>query len=201
MTTVETAWISAGGGVSPSASPIEIANLVVGIVGALGTIIALVVAIVLGLHEAHRFREEAVDRDTERRSEAEAQERAQAERISAVAHVNRTPEIIRVIGGEDERVHRASVTVHNASALPIFDATVIFPKEDGFEVAPVGFIPGGEKIDARLPRLPSADLDGQPLEVVFRDAGERWWSRDAEGRLHRHEADPTPRPSTEEGVD
>lgn len=182
------------------------ANLVVGVVGALGTIAALVVAILIGLHEARRFRSEAAARDEERRAHEAAQERSQAERVSAIARVDLEPEqqysLGRTDGGvnfRDEQVHFAYADVLNSSPLPIYDAKVMYPKDGRLGAVHVGFVPGGQKGHVHLPPQPDPSLDGFPLEVAFRDAGERWWSRCPEGHLHRHTSDPYPPP--EPGAD
>lgn len=175
------------------------ANLVVGAVGAVGTIAALVVAIILGLHEARRFRQDAVDRDRERKAQEEARERSQAECVSAIAKVDREPKQRYSLGRadgradfRDEQVHYAYADVLNSSSLPIYDVRVMLPVGGGLAAYRVGFIPGGEKGHVHLPPQPDAVLDGFPLEVAFRDAGERWWSRCPEGHLHRHDDDPYP---------
>jgi hypothetical protein len=184
-------------------SSVDWANLIVGAVGAAGTIAALVVAILLGLHEARRFRREAADRDRDRRAQEEAQERSQAERVSAIASVDREPKQRYSLGRtdgradfRDEQVHYAYADVLNSSALPIYDVKVLYPEGDRLAAIRVGFVPGGEKGHVHLPPQPDAVLDGFPLEVAFRDAGERWWSRCPEGHLHRHEDDPYPRPES-----
>lgn len=187
----------------PEVTSLDWANLIVGAVGAIGTIAALVVAILLGLHEARRFRREAADRDRDRRAQEESQQRSQAERVSAIARVEREPtqrySLGRVDGQtdfRDERVHYAYADVLNSSALPIYDVKVLYPDGDRVAAMPVGFVPGGEKGHVHLPPQPNADLDGFPLEVAFRDAGERWWSRCPEGHLHRYESDPYPAPNS-----
>ena len=177
------------------ASSLEQANLIVGIVGALGTIVALVIAIVLGMHEARRFRHEAAQRESERIAREEAQKRSQAERVSAVIRVSPEPrQQHRLQGGElrDEKVHYAYADVLNSSALPIYGAKVLYPNPAGDRVAviAVGFVPGGEKGHVHLPPQPDGALDGSPVEVVFRDAAERWWSRCPEGHLYRYQTEP-----------
>lgn len=182
------------------ASTLEWANLIVGAVGAFGTILALVVAIALGMHEVRQIRRETSEREDDRKALQAAQERTQAERISAVARVDREPRQRYSIGhGQlaDEPVHYAYADVINASAQPIYEVKVLYPHKGRYAGGSVGFVPGGEKGHLHLPPQPDASLDGQALEVAFRDAGERWWSRCPEGHLHPHDDDPYPTPDDE----
>src|SRR5262245_7066556 len=182
----------ASAGTSPSG--LEVADFIVGLIGSIGTIAALVVAIYLGVHEVRKIREDADRREAEQREREDEKRREQAEQISAIARVQAEPrreyDLGRIAGGVPRPARYFGwADIINASTLPIYEAKVAMPseREDGmWAVISVGFVPPGENGHAHLPPLDDRTLHGQPVVVAFRDAGGRWWSRCEEGHIHEH---------------
>jgi hypothetical protein len=176
------------------------ANFWVSLIGSAGTLLALIVAIVLGMHEVRRFRLESEDRRREEREreartlEREAsQRRAQAERVSARISVQTNRQHAgRNEHGETAFLYAATADVVNASDLPIYEAKVAVAHGDVLHVSAVGFIPGRETGHTHFRPQLSRDLDRQPVQVSFRDAAGRWWSRCPEGHLSQEGSDPFP---------
>lgn len=170
----------------------ETANLVVGIVGAGGTIAALVVATVIGVREARAFRRDSATRDAERRDAYERQRRAQAECVSAQAEID-PPKYVGQMLGSMPLNNSGSAEVYNASQLPIYECKVGIPNGEGLSIGPVGFVPGGGRGHLHIPKQPDRSLNGKAIEVVFRDSAGNWWHRGVDGELHECGEDPWPR--------
>jgi hypothetical protein len=175
----------------------------VDLIGAVATVVALGIAILVGRHEAQRFRDEARERDQDRRREALARERSQAECISARLHVepNALDILSMVPGSTVPRRHAAYVEIFNASALPIYDVEVLVPYAAGSNLAARAtseFVPGGVTGHVHSPPMADAQLNNISLEVRFRDAGSRSWHRLADGDLHRADECPGPEPVGDE---
>lgn len=178
------------------ASALDWANFAVGTVGSLGTVAGLVVAIALGMHEVRKFRQEARDRDEQRQRADERDRRRQAEQVSAVAKVDWKEPVLPVERyGARGRHGFAYADVLNGSSLPIYDTKVGLSDGGGTHVFYVGFIPGGERGHTHLPTQSDRRLHGNPLEVAFRDAGDRWWHRCTEGHLTELDEDLWPMPT------
>jgi hypothetical protein len=176
------------------------ADFWVSLIGSAATLLALIVAIVLGLHEVRRFRLEGEERRREEREQEvkthereAARRRAQAERVSARISVHPNPQHGRNEGGETVLLYGATADVVNASDLPIYEAKVAVAHGDVLHVSSVGFIPGREAGHTHFRPQLSRDLDRQPVEVGFRDAAGRWWYRCPEGHLSEELRDPFPR--------
>jgi hypothetical protein len=174
---------------------VDWASLIVETVGAVGTIAALVVAIIMGKRQLDRLREDQHARDAEARKREARARRAQAEQVSAIAHVHS-----RVLPPQSQ-FHPASTRygawadVMNASALPIYGVRALVPTSETPSkvwVVPIGFVPGNDTGHEHLPPRADRALDRQPLGVVFRDSGGLWWHRDAGGYLEELEEDPHP---------
>lgn len=192
----------------------ELANLLVGIVGTLATVGALVYAVHVGLREARQFREEAQVRDAERREEELRRRRAQAECVSAVAKIHAVEtwdvsrqDVARLM--DEGRVELTSyglyVDVTNASSLPIYDCKVaIWHDDKSFTSLTIGYVPGQGVGHAHYGRVKDDSADGQPVDVAFRDSGGTWWLRHPNGQLHEPGQDPWPdseRPEDDEHGD
>ena len=176
-----------------------LATFWVTLIGSAATLLALVVAIVLGRHEVRRFRFEAGERlreerlrEGERHRRDVDRRRAQAERVSARINIQQSP------GSHHDRrdgaapLYGATTDVINASELPIWDAKVAVPHDDVLHVSQVGFIPGRQSGQAAFRPQLSRALDRQPVALSFRDAAGRWWYRCPEGHLSEENADPLP---------
>jgi hypothetical protein len=175
-----------------SASGIEIASLVVSIVGTVATVGALIAAITIGVREARQFREEAVIRDQERRDAEARERRKQAECVSAMIVVDSSPSLL---AGVDDKpgLYDASIDVTNASPLPLYNVKVGYPGDrDGFlTVRDVSFIEGHGKGHIHLRgRHLDRTRDKEPVVVAFRDAAGVYWERCADGHLVEHESEP-----------
>jgi hypothetical protein len=106
--------------------------------------------------------------------------------------------------------HRAVVQVHNASTLPVYEASLIFTAEDGVARPwPLGVVPPGlETNDLEVRYLdehflswgtwmridgggtesvpsegPTVDPYRFTVAITFRDAAGTWWTRNARGQL------------------
>src|SRR4051794_9109008 len=99
------------------------ATFIVGVVGAVGTIAALVVAIWLGLHEVRTFRAEAARREAAQLERDARARRSQAEQVSAITRVLPSP-IPGSDNGRGRAAYPADGDVLNASALAIYEAKV-----------------------------------------------------------------------------
>lgn len=160
------------------------------LVGTVATVGALVVAMVLGVHEVRRFRREQLVRDQERRADDKRRRRAQAECISAVLTVNPTPATVQVGASGAGHAHSAFVTIVNSSSLPIYDARVSVPGPDGQTLTTrVGtFVAGGSEGHVHVPAQSSTDDDDEPVELRFRDSAGVHWHRLPDGLLHESDA-------------
>jgi hypothetical protein len=142
------------------------------------------------------FREEAERREVEQREREAEKRREQAEQISAIARVGNRPEPLYDLDRPGNiRGYFGYADIINASNLPIYEAKVAVPSDEGTAtVIRVGFVPPGENGHAHLPPLDDRALHGQHVVVAFRDAAGRWWRRCEGGHIHQHDEDPFPRP-------
>lgn len=154
----------------------------VGLVGSIATVAALVIAILLGMHEVRALRRENAERDTMRRQENARRRRAQAECVSAHLKVEREPSPYRA-----DSSHFAFAEVFNTSALPIYDVEVCVTHAHHpgqVSLDRIAFVAGGQAGHVHTPTQPDAALDEQPVDVRFRDAAGLSWIRHRDGRLH-----------------
>lgn len=167
---------------------LAVASLWVSLVGSLATVAALVVAIVIGLHEARAFRRDALARDEDRRLEASRRRRAQAESVSAQLHVDprgghHVAELAQT--GDSYRFH-TWVDVFNQSSVPIYDVEVVAPAPDypgHHAVAGVDLVSGGQTGHVHVPLQRDLSENGQPIAVTFTDAAGIRWHRHVDGSL------------------
>lgn len=167
-------------------------NLIVGAIGSIGTIAALLFAVKVWREETIRTRNEADRRDAEAADRHAEQVRWQAERVAATIAVEREPAVWPL---EAPKRHFSHATVHNESGLPIYDVRVLVLHEDGQTYAcPVNFVPPGGTGHVHLKPRSSPKVNGLPLALTFRDASERWWQKCHDGHLTMLPGDPHPPP-------
>lgn len=157
--------------------------------GSVATFAAVVVAIVLGVHEVRKFRREVAEREEERQAREARLERAQAEQVAG--WLRYTP---RSEYAEQQGFH-VYADIVNASPSPVYDLLVHVHGDaaGGFKVYGVGMVPPGETGHVHLPPEPDKPAHAVGAHIVFRDAAGRWWERDDQGLLTRHETNPWPR--------
>jgi heme exporter protein D len=156
--------------------------------GSVATFAAVVVAIVLGIHEVRRFRREVAEREEERQAREARLERAQAEQVAGWLRYTPRSEYA------EQQGFYVYADIVNASPSPIYDVLVHVHSATESNVArTVGMIPPGETGHLHLPPESTRPHEAIGAHIVFRDAAERWWERDDEGRLTRHEQNPWPR--------
>lgn len=165
---------------------LELATFWLTAAGTVATLLALIVATVLGVHEIRSLRREQDERELARRAEIERQRRAQAECVSAVLSVTRDPHT-RLSGGRNlGPAHHAYVTVVNGSSLPIYDARPSVKDADGQVLTTRAgtFVAGGSDGHIHVPAQATSAEDGHPVELRFRDAAGVYWHRLPDGELH-----------------
>lgn len=168
------------------ASTLELATFWITLVGTVATVGALIAAIAIGLHEVRAIRRENRDRDAERREAAELRKRAQAECVSGVLRVQGS-DAHRLTGQGLAPSFYSYAEIINASALPIYDVEALVTHSDHPGMVSrdsVPFIAGGGTGHVHTPAQPDDKLDGHPIDVRFRDAGNRLWHRHRDGLLH-----------------
>lgn len=134
---------------------------------AVGTVGAFLVGFLL-LRREHR--REAVRADEERR--------AQAEQISAWVELTQKQDGNRVL----------ELHIHNASAMPIYEAELPLPARDGEEPRSefVGLVPPGRTVQRPAPaEWLRSYSQPEPVQIEFLDSAGRRWSRDEQGALSR----------------
>ncbi|MCW2848962.1 MAG: hypothetical protein JWR90_2936 [Marmoricola sp.] len=166
---------------------LAVAGFWVSVIGSAATVAALIVAIVLGVHEARRLRRDALVRDADLREEAERRRRAPAESVSAQLHVEPQPynELAAAYSSEPLR-HHTWVSVFNRSALPIYDVEAAAPAPDkpGYlALAHAELVAGGQTGHLHVPAHPNRDENGRPVAVTFTDAAGSRWHRHVNGVL------------------
>ncbi|MGN6413962.1 hypothetical protein [Flexivirga sp.] len=166
--------------------------------GALGTVAALIVAIVVGSRQLGQFRTDQKQRDLDQKQRDNDARRQQARCVSA---------ILRVAGEASAHNHYqlgpkslpaaerllpsypTTCEVMNASPWPIYEAAVQL--HGASRVWLVGFVPGGENGHAHVAAQTDRKLDGCAApHLYFRDAAGVWWTRTDEGDLFEVEGRP-----------
>lgn len=170
---------------------LAVASFIVDVVGAGGTIIAIGIAIHLGIVEAGRFRDDAKARDEDRRAEELRLRKTQASSVSAVLFATKQegPIFVMETGKTERHVsYPGVVVVTNASSLPVYDCKVKL----GGKVHTVGFLSGGDGSKQNVGDVKQDKLNKTPVEVSFRDSNGLWWCRHETGELTEHSVDPLP---------
>ncbi|MFJ3406495.1 hypothetical protein [Promicromonospora sp. NPDC090134] len=146
---------------------------------AIGTLAAVLVALVFGGFEYYRGTADRREQATERR-------RAQATLVNAWLDVHIEPDPPRLL---------AEYRIHNASAAPVYEVVVSIPAGfmgDAPRLEPWGMLTPTDK--PRVVEEPEVvhfvdDQDVQ-LELTFRDAAGLWWRRGTDGILHELPGNP-----------
>lgn len=148
---------------------------------ALLTLAAVVIALVVLLHDRKVRNEEL-----ERRNDEDA-ERAEQARWDQAQHITAWLEWARP-------VYAFRAHIYNGSDRPIYDLEIL--NVDGDEVIrgwrrQVGLLPPGITVSGTM-AMPSGwrTVDSRPLPVVFRDARGQWWEHTMDGVLIPHDDRP-----------
>lgn len=165
-------------------SALDVWALIINIIVALATIAAVVVAALLGIREIQHLRVEQREREDERRARDEREVRAVAEKVTG--WIEFSPRSAY----ETSDKWYATGYIANASESPIYDARVIEfdPETSMMSLFNVGFVPPGGKGHYHAGARTRTG-DAEPITIFFRDPSERWWERDAEGRLTEYDHD------------
>lgn len=177
----------------------ELVNVIIGVLTAIGTLAAVVVA-VLGIRHESRARERAEARaeaaesarasDAAEREERDRRdaERHQAERIVAWAEWET---IQPMAAGGDFGHWRLLLT--NSSDLPAFDVTAMAVTSDGSwqHTATDAVLPprSTRSVKAEPGSGRSGHVTRPEVGLRFRDASDRWWRRTPSGGLREEDGD------------
>jgi len=164
-------------------------NLVVQVVIAIATIGTLAWAVRTGRDEAKRA-------SAERQERLEFEERAQATRVSAWEHQrveqpDGTPVEANLDYDYGTAEEKRRIYVHNGSDAPVYDVVVryddLLSENSSSTWMHAILLPGSESRSRQVTLVPNCGAPSEDvvLEIEFRDAAGRYWSRDADGILRR----------------
>lgn len=172
------------------------------VLAAVGTILAVVVALVFGVREVRRLRGEQSDRADERAAQDSLRARRQAEQVTAWQRQWIQPTGITVSPEEARNPTMATrdalstenreLLVLNTSDAAVYDVAVYFedptilPSRRTWVWRHAVLAPASEPVrQAVSPRPQWGGAEQVVLRVTFMDAANRYWERDDRGNLSR----------------